>query len=317
MLLKHKSSVEEAREELEKMRNALEEELKGRRAELADVESRWKQEMDALSQARAEIRKEKSSLRTLVQGDLNALSEKEDELVKAVKEFEKDRRKLATEEDRLVARVRELERTAHEHGKVEAQFKAREQALVNFEDALNKKEAILNKSLKQAEEARKKAEELRAKISKVKETKADIKRLTFIRNELEWTIERESRKVIALGGKLHHLEEKVQVAKHPTAPKQKISKQPMPHKLTPAAPEEPGMMEDHQESGIAAARPSEIPHLLNQAHDAITANDMQTAKRVLEKLQHVHAQLKNIEAKRTLGYEILDIKASIKLAALS
>ncbi|MBI4145147.1 hypothetical protein HY493_02995 [Candidatus Woesearchaeota archaeon] len=336
-LAQHQSELKEAEDGLSLMKEALAEELKGHMAEYAEFVAKWKTELDSLNAARSEIKKEKASITKLVQGDLRVLSEKEDELVSATKDFEKDKRKLITEENRLVERVRELERVAHQHGRVEQQFQAREKALQAYEDALGKKEDLIMKALNKAEEARKKAEELKAKIAAVKEAKADLKRLEALRSELEWTIEKESRKVIAMGGKLHHIEDRLKESKdsrvkaiekrHEKAAKQE--KKPVPHRLTPVTPPKPVETEEHvyearaeipeghEETGIAAARPSEIPHLLNQAHDSLAANDLKTAKVILEKLMKIHSMLHDNDAKRTLGYEILDLKTSIKLAALS
>ncbi|MBI4150611.1 hypothetical protein HY492_00640, partial [Candidatus Woesearchaeota archaeon] len=273
----------------------------------------------------------------LVQGDINALSEKEEEIIRAAKEFERDKKRLAKEEDHIIDRIKELEHVAHQHGKVEAQFKTREDALKQYEDTLAKKEQLIQKTLKKAEDIKKQADAMKAKAAKVKEVKVDLKRLEALRNELEWTLEKDSRRVVGMTGKIHVKEERLsQLRKTQVVRMPKPEKMPIPHRLTPAQPrkqsmeapehveeteehfyEPPARTPNHTEPGIAAARPAEIPHLLNQAHDALASHELNTAKVIVSKLQHIHASLRDGEAKRTLGYEILDLKTSLKLAAIS
>ena len=316
--------LDDSREELEGLKDSLTEELEGRKAEYQEYLSQWKAERDAVNKARAEVTREKKSIGKLVEGDVSVLSEKEDEISKSIKEFERDKKRLRAEEDKVVDRVRELERVAHQHNKIEQQFRERETALKQFEQSLEKKEALLTNALKKAAEIRKKTQAAQDKILRVKEVKADIKRLEALRSELDWTVERESRKVISLGGKLKSTQSKINEFKVFKDPEPvKPARKAIPHRFTPAEPEmeehiyEPPQRREGHEEGTPAARPSEIPHLLNQAHDAIAMKDVDRAKQVLAKLQHVHSQLRDGESKRTLGYEILDLRTSLKLALIS
>jgi chromosome segregation ATPase len=272
--LDHQKRLRVSLDELIKAKKDVEGIIAERKGELANLEQEWNTKIGALRDEKEFVRTQVSELKKSVQADLDALKEKEREILAIVKEFDNDQERLAKEEKAVVRRVRELEKEQRIVEHTKKGFAAREARIIQQE-----------KTAKTILAASEKAKALKIQLPGLRREAAQLNRK--IASLLKSAAKR-SIKVIRIPAR---------------APQAISAEAPQPGKARVRHP-------------AVAATQDDIQVLVEGARAAVQAGDTEAGLKILADLEEAAKRLSE-EDRKQLGYEIKDLRTSIKLAMLS
>ncbi|MEK6823232.1 MAG: hypothetical protein AABY13_05360, partial [Nanoarchaeota archaeon] len=282
---------------------------------LADLQHQWEERVADLRNTVKEIKGERSKAEALVTSDMVALSDKEKEIVASVRRMEKDEKDLRKEENAVTRRVEELEHAQREFGRMKTIFDRKVDEFEKREQEIREREDFIARAVADVEKAQERAHAAMEKIRNAKELHQNIELLQKKQKELESTIERSSRRLIALSHKQPVLPVAAAKAKkeHKTVEEthEEIVEPVLEEHITPGPMSPMPVKEKHHR-----APPADPVQLVADARRAYEAGDYKEAHTTLLKAEHLLPKLKG-EAKRDLAYDIWDLKTSLRLVTLA
>ncbi len=323
-IVEHEKSLKEALSMLAKEKLSFGDEVTARKAEFLLIQQEWDKKFASLSDEKRELRSEKTDVRKLVESDILALKDKEDELVQTIVMLEKDKKKLQEEETAVMRRVRELER---EKIVVERE----KNALSSKEKKITDGERIIQKGTKFIEVEKRKIEDARDVVFRGREFKRMIPKMEKRYNELNRSVRmleahameegtrpsvsrvlKEREKDVAMKEKgiefgVRRLVEREHEVEELEARKEKAFSEYLREEVERAQMGKPGK---------ELANP-DIHAMLDDAREKIMRGDLDAAIRTVSQAELLIERLNNQDHKRTLMYDVRDLKASIKLASLT
>ena len=322
--VEHEKALKEASRMLGQDKKVFMEEVNVRKAEFLLIQQEWDKKFAALSDEKKELRIEKTDVRRLVDSDVLALKEKEDELVQTIEMLERDKKKLQDEETAIIRRVRELEK---------------EQAVVEREksalDAKDKKvvggERIIQKGMKYLEIEKRKVEQAKDVVFRSREFKRILPQMEQRYNELQKAVRKLEARAIGLGTKPS--ESRLFKAREKDLDLKEKGVEMGVRKLIERESEVEAL-EQRKERAFSeylreeveraqVGKPGrelvnpEIHAMLDDAREKVMQGDLDAAIRLVSQVEYLIDRLQNPEQKRLLMYDIRDLKASIKLASLT
>lgn len=322
--IEHDHALKAATAALSKDKKELSGVVDSRKAELLLVKQEWDKKMRELKTEKSELQREKADVRRLVESDIFALKDKEDELVKTIKLMDEDRDRLEDEEKSLLRRVALLEKT-------KAALERQENSLKSKEKKITDGERILSKGLKYVGDEKKKIEAEKDKIYRARKMKQMLpkmeKRYTELRKIIgklearaihtgtrpsasrllkehekelalkERGIELETRKLMDRENEVDALEQR----------KEKAFNEYLREEVERVKQGRPGREIMHPE----------IHAMIDDTRERVMQGKIDEAVRSLAQVEILVSRLNSQDQKRLFGYDIRDLKASIKLATLA
>ena len=289
--LKSEDKIKTLKEELREQKDALDMETKTKMAELEKLDAEWmhrREEMEALGE---DLEIKKDNVDNLIKTDLKQLALTENEIVRKVKQLENDKLKLKKEETALLKDVKKFET---EEAKLKRELKP-----------IKKKEAHARRLEREAKKKHTQAKHLLEKAKKIAKGLEQAKK--------------KKKGFKALSNQIPSLERKM------------MGLQPSKVKAKPAVPKAPAeeAMEEVSKPvrmpAVAEIAAGEMSHeektrlqaLIDQAKNLIHNGNVAGARQMLAQIEQEHRKIKDSPDKRMIGYDIMDLKTSLKLASLS
>jgi chromosome segregation ATPase len=322
--VEHDKALREASRMLEMQKKEFQGEVNSRKAEFLLIQQEWNKKFESLGQEKRELRGEKTDVRKLVQSDVLALKDKEDELVQTIGMFERDKRKLEDEEKSLINRVRELEQAKMMFERVKSVVESKEKRIADGERVVSKSMKFIDVEKKKLEQDRdivyrskelkkmlptmeKRYEELQRSIKKLEARAMDVgtrpsasklfKEREKLLGEREQGIHLETRRLMENEREVEALESR----------KERAFSEYLREEVERVKQGKPGR---------EIVNP-EVHAMLDDAREKVMQGSLDNAVRLVAEAEYLVDKMQNASEKRMLMYDIKDLKASIKLATLT
>ncbi len=323
-VLEHEKSLKEAVVMLSKDKKELMEEVNARKAELLLVKQEWEKKFSELGEEKRDLKREKSDVRSLVQSDVLALKDKEDEVVTAIAMFERDKDKLLAEEKSLLKRVAELERA-------KAEFEREVKVLSSKEKRIADGERIVQKGMKYVEIEKRKLEDEKDKVYRARELKKILPSLEKRYEQLKKTSGRLEARSIEIGTTpkpSRLLKEREHLVSEKEAGVQMEMRKLMDREreVEDLESRKERAFSEYLREEVERARMGkpgreivnpEIHGMIDDAREKVMQGKLDEAVRLVAEAEYLVDRVPNANEKRLLSYDIRDLKASIKLATLT
>jgi chromosome segregation protein len=316
--------LKNTQDELLVEKNKVTADIKMLRGELALVEDDWKNKESALKQQLIELKQEKRDIASVMDKDVALLKEKEKEIIRAVKIFEKDRERLEKDEKAAVIQTNKLLRTQKSFDKKLKKFN-------DFDKRLVKKEKTSAKILKFIDREKKKIERQKFRLARIKDLKESLPGL----EEKYFKLQKEvSRLTVEALSKARKLSKTSKIKKYEKELKQRESAIHKESDLMDTRKRElenlEGMKEEafkkylRQEMIAVEEGPFSAKMVQPAVHSRIAeARQLLVAGKLddaIRRVAEIEVWMKKLKLKpgekKHIDYDIKDLKTSIKLASL-
>jgi len=315
-----------ALEELKSDKSRIEEAIMLGKGELKALSDEWDKRVQIFLENRRYVQNEMKRISQLKLEDMSVLQAKEDELHGLVGELEDDRETLRDEEDSVIKKIAELTR-------VESRVKSREKNLADWEIRIKGQENEILKRLSSAKDLEKDWQSKTARINRVKELSTDLPGLEAEYTKYADLLGKAKAKLMASGIKIQshprrlaEREDKIRNAEATLAVKSKLlasheeeikHEEEMLHKEEGELYSRMLSREVSAEIGTAELIPphSDVYDVIQKANSALQQGNLDTATRFVAEAEVMSEKLA-VDEKRLLSYDIKELKANIKLAAL-
>jgi len=288
---------------------ALERQVAERKENLSKLHIEWNERIAELDAERQAIKRERHEVKSVVDRDLVALKQKEESILNIVKRIEEDNTRLEFEESSIIKRIKQFDKGRETFIKQQELLKGRESAVLKREVSIKSIEKKLNTQLK--------------KVARVKELKMNVQKLEKQYDKIQSVVQKAAARLI---GKI--VEPKVLRKRATSLNKWERELGDRQSRLTTEErlfeEAKPELMEDvlRQEvlSEIERHKPvehaTEIHNLVDEVRRLIEHGETNNAVRKLVMIEVAIEKVTSTDEKRLLGYEIRDLRTSLKLAML-
>jgi hypothetical protein len=292
------------------------------------AQQEWEKKLSDLKDEMGDIKREKSDVRKLVDSDIVALKEKEDELVQSISMLEKDRERLINEEKSLIAKLREFEKGKREMETQEQRLKKQQSVLEEQEKKIADNERIMNKGMLFLEQEKLKLEKMKDEVYRSKKLRQVLPQLEKRYNQLTSQLHKAEARLIDATIKPSKAR-MVKELERELEDKQKGLEKGFSRLLV--RENEVRDLEERREKAFenylrkeakTEESPKQLVHpeihsMIDEAREKLMRGDIDTAVRMVAEAELLVERVESAELRRMLMYDIKDLKASIKLASLS
>jgi chromosome segregation ATPase len=293
--VEHMDEMKNLRDQLETERGQFQQLADGRKAELSEMQSQWKDQFTMLQGVVKDIRNERGKAESIVKKDMVAIAEKEKDMQSTVTDINKDQVKLRHEENAILRRVHDLERAEVEFARTKKIFDHKLDEFDEREKQVKEREDMVVRGLRDVEEAQRKLDASYERIKRAKELKLNVALLEKKEQELQQSIEKMSSKLIAISHKMPLVNKRIAPSLALPKPTIEVNEAPKHKTILPNDPKE----------------------LVQKARAAVEAGDHKLATEFILKAEKAVNRMKKGEARHDLSYDIWDIKTSMRLVTLS
>jgi chromosome segregation ATPase len=322
--LEHEKALKEAASALANDKKELQDEVNSRKAEMLLVQQEWEKKLSALAQEKEDLKREKADVRQLVESDVLALKEKEDEMVEAIAMLERDRARLQAEEKSLLKKVAELERAKSELEREQKVLSSKEKRVVDGE-------RIIAKGMKYLETEKRKLESEKDAVYRARELKRLLPKMEKRYEELRRGIRRYEAKTIGKAvepSRSRLLEERESmIAEREKGVELEVRKlMEREHEVEALESRKERAFSEYLREEVERARMGkpgreimnpEIHGMIDDAREKVMQGKLDEAVRLVAEAEYLVDKIANPNQKRAFIYDLRDLKASIKLASLT
>ncbi len=323
-IVDHDKALKEAAGMLGKDKKEFADEVNARKAELLLLRQEWEKKFKEFQGEKSDLQREKFDVRKLVESDVLALKDKEDELVEAIAMLERDKDKLQAEEKSLLKSISELE-------KVKDSLEREKQTIASKEKRVLGGERVLQKGIKFIDDEKRKIEKEKDMIYRARELKKILPKMEQRYEELRGSVSKTEARLMEVGTRPSairtfkerekelqmrekgvHMEFKKLIEKEGEVEaleqrKERAFSEYLREEVERAQLGKPGRESPNPE----------IHGMIDDAREKVMRGNIDEAVLVLSQAEFLVDKLQNQEQRRLFMYDIRDLKTSIKLASLT
>ncbi|MBI4140793.1 hypothetical protein HY485_03055 [Candidatus Woesearchaeota archaeon] len=307
-------ALSKARDELIEQKSIVQNDAARMRESLALISKERENKLDGLRSEFVIMKKEKQKIEALVEKDMAVLKEKENEVVKMLDDFEKERQRLEAEENIIVKRVHLFEREKKQHETVENKLNEREKFIKSCETELEKQGEYIARVI----ERQKNLDDVEQEVKQLEKQKSELEAwMKRVSSELliEPPVDKE-KFMKEEPGVVSEIEENPDEALGAIARLQ-VKKERGLAKTSEVDVEIKKIIQKKIPVLMRKEGPARLNILLVNAKDKISSGQIGEAKILIREAEMLLGRVKDAELRRNYGYDLKELKTNMKLAVLA